>query len=130
MEEEEQNPSTSEYHEAESDFKNKHMRTSQNFQQTEGVYNTLPSLTVPDQSLTLRQLLTNYTRGQELPGNQVPAFFDENEYIPDIKRMDLVDIQELMEGNAQKAAKLQKNLKDLQNPQPTIIKDDGTEPTS
>jgi hypothetical protein len=44
--------------------------------------------------------------------------------------MDLVDIQEMMEGNAQKAAKLQKNLKDLQNPKQTIIQDDGTEPTS
>jgi hypothetical protein len=108
------------------------MRTSQNFQETEGVYNTLPSQTVPDQSLTLRQLLTNYTRGQELPSNKVPAFFDENEYIPDIKRMDLVDIQEMMEGNAQKAVKLQKHLKDLENPSKTIITstNDNTNPTN
>ena len=96
------------------------MRTSQNAIPKLGVTNTLPSLTVPDQSLTLRQLLTNYTRGQDLPlSNKTPAFFDDTTFIPDIKKMDLVDIQELMEDNAKKAGDLKNSL--TQKPQPTII---------
>lgn len=96
------------------------MRTSQNIKPRIGVTNTLPSLTVPDQSLTLRELLTNYTRGQDLPlSNKTPAFFDDSTFIPDIKKMDLVDIQELMEDNAKKAGELKHKLSE--KPQPTIL---------
>lgn len=87
------------------------MRTSQNYQISNGLSIEGQSLTVPDQSLTLRELLVNYTRGQDLPyGKQQPAFFDEDVTIPDLKKMDLVDLQELAEGNAHKASELQKNL--------------------
>lgn len=90
------------------------MQTSQNYTPEAGYINASPSLTVPDQSLTLRELLTNYTRGQELPyGKQQPAFFDEDIDVPDLKRLDLVEIQELAEGNAHKASKLQKSLEHL-----------------
>jgi len=86
------------------------MRTSQNSKPNIGFTNELASLTVPDQSLTLRELLTNYTRGQELPYNKTPAFFDESAYIPDLKKMDLVDIQELKIANAKKAGELKRTL--------------------
>lgn len=87
------------------------MRTSQNYQISNGLSIEGHSLTVPDQSLTLRELLVNYTRGQDLPyGKQQAAFFDEDVTIPDLKKMDLVDLQELAEGNAHKASELQKNL--------------------
>lgn len=96
------------------------MRTSQLNNRYEGEINNLPSLTVPDQSLTLRQLLTNYTRGQELPQtNKTPAFFDEKQFIPDIKKMDLVDIQQMMEDNAKKAGELKHSL--TQKQKPTIL---------
>lgn len=87
------------------------MRTSQNYLLQLGEINSLPSATVPDQSLTLRELLTNYTRGNDLPfGKSEPQFFDEDTFVPDIKKMDLVDIQELMETNAHKAGKLKTEL--------------------
>lgn len=90
------------------------MRTSQNYEISDGIENTLPSLTVPDQSLTLRELLTNYTRGQDLPyGKAEPQFFDEDTYIPNLEKMDLVDLQELAEGNAHKAGELKNNLDNL-----------------
>lgn len=102
------------------------MRTSQNYTPIIGVTNELASQTVPDQSLTLRELLTNYTRGHDLPqSNKTPAFFDEDEFIPDLKKLDLVDIQELSEMNAKKASKLKNDLNNLQNPPPTIISGGG-----
>lgn len=105
--------------------------TSQNYIPKEGVISTQPSLTVPDQSLTLRELLINYTRGNDLPTTQKqPAFFDSEQFIPDLNRMDLVDIQEMMEDNAQNAAQLQDNLKELSKPKKTVIhkkQNDSTE---
>lgn len=96
--------------------------TSQNYIPKTGVIATNPSLTVPDQSLSLRELLVNYTRGNDLPNsNKQQAFFDENEFIPDLKRMDLVDIQELMEENAQNASQLQQTIKQLQTPSKTVL---------
>lgn len=90
----------------------------------EGVTYTEPHQTIPDQSLTLRELLTNFTRGQGLPEvNKTPAFFDEQEFIPNIKKMDLVDIQELMETNAKKAGELQHKLNTLTNPQISLSKE-------
>jgi len=88
-----------------------------------GVYTDKPSVTVPDQSLTLRQLLVNYTRGGNLPqSNQAPAFFDETAFVPNLKKLDLTEIQELMEVNANNAVLIQEKYNILKNP--IIINED------
>lgn len=72
----------------------KTIRTSATYNPLEnwGEVNTKPSETIPDQTIPLRKLLENYTRGA-LPVGQKP-YWDESEEL-DIKRMDLVDLQEL-----------------------------------
>lgn len=57
-----------------------------------GEVNLKPSETVPDQTIPLRKLLENYTRGA-LPVGVTP-YWDETEEV-DIKSLDLVDLQEL-----------------------------------
>jgi len=95
-------------------FNSKKMITSQNYQPEEGVINLLPSLTVPDQSLTLRELLVHYTRGGQLPQSQTqPAYYDENAFVPNLKKLDLVEINELHEENAKNAQDAQLRLADL-----------------
>lgn len=42
---------------------------------------TLPSLTVPDQTLSLHDLISRYVRGQEVPVYQ-PVFLDEDSPVP------------------------------------------------
>lgn len=86
-------------------------RTQYNYQVSEGVINTEPSMTVPDQSLSLRELLVNYTRGNDLPINKAVPVFSEDEHYPDLRKMDLVDLQELALANASKAAKLSQQLR-------------------
>lgn len=58
-----------------------------------GEVNSGEIMTVPDQSLSIRSLLENYTRGLPLPQAK-PVYFDENDIYPDVRSMDLVDIQE------------------------------------
>lgn len=56
---------------------------------------TKPSLTIPDQTLTPRELLDRHARGMNLQGYTVPKYGDENQQGLDIRKMDLVDIQNL-----------------------------------
>ena len=44
------------------------------------------SLTVPDQALTVRDLITRYTRGRALPAGRTPIWNGEEEF-PDFERM-------------------------------------------
>jgi len=61
-----------------------------------------PSMTIPDQSMTVSELVEGNKRGLPLGGAKVPIW-DENpetEYLPDLNRLDLAEIQD-MKDNAQ-----------------------------
>ena len=60
--------------------------------------NNEPSLTIPDQTMTIREILTRFSRG--LPVEQkIPIYneSDSDDYIPDPRYMDLAERQELSE---------------------------------
>jgi len=60
--------------------------------------NNEPSLTIPDQTMTVREILTRFSRG--LPIEQKIPIYNESEsdeYIPDPRYMDLAERQELSE---------------------------------
>lgn len=66
------------------------VRNQLTFVQPRGEINRLPSLTVPDQSLSVSDILRNHTRG--IPYSQrEPQWFGEQE-IPDPNTMDLAEI--------------------------------------
>lgn len=66
------------------------------------------SMTVPDMTLTIPELLERHTRGQAIPiaGN---AIYSEDE-LPDLNTLDLVEIQELREDLAADIQKLQMDI--------------------
>lgn len=66
-----------------------------NFKQGAGKKFLLPSLTVPDQSLSPRQLLDRYVRGDELNGKEEIWDEEENSQGINLKTLDLVELQEL-----------------------------------
>lgn len=54
--------------------------------------NNEPSLTIPDQTLSIKQILERYASGQSLEGKT--PYYDEEEteeYLPDPRHMDLAD---------------------------------------
>lgn len=69
---------------------------SLNYVPPAGEYNEEPSLTQPDEVLTIREMLLRHARGIALETHhQEPRYYDESMgFIPDIESMDLVDIQE------------------------------------
>lgn len=52
--------------------------------------NTQPSLTVPDQTMTIREILVRYARGLPISGN-VPIYEGEDNDLPDPRTMDLAE---------------------------------------
>ena len=67
-----------------------------------------PSMTVPDQSMTIREIMDRHRRG--LPTDtRTPIFDDEND-LPDIRKMDLSELHDLRE-------KLNEELSDIKRKQ-------------
>lgn len=60
--------------------------------------NTKPSMTVPDQSMSVREIMTRYAKGLPLEGQKVAIWEGEESDMPDISRMDLADRQEYKEA--------------------------------
>ena len=63
-----------------------------------GEYNGKPSETVPDQTLTIKEILDKYAKGIPISNAKVPVYDeDENDVTPDLAHMDLVDRENYME---------------------------------
>ena len=61
--------------------------------------NNQPSLTIPDQTLTIKEILQRYASGQSLEGKT--PYYDETEseeYMPDPRYMDLAEREELSQN--------------------------------
>lgn len=66
-----------------------------------GEVNNLPSETVPDQAMSVREILQRYARGLPLTeAGRVPIWAEspEDDDLPDIKTLDLAERQEIKEA--------------------------------
>jgi len=80
---------------------------------------TQPSLTVPNQSMTIREIYQRYASGRSLSGVANPVYdydgnskyeIDFDDYMPDISKMDLADRQEIMESAKEQLDEVKKRL--------------------
>ena len=108
------------------------LRTSQNFELSpEDIESpTGISQTVPDQSMTVNELLDRHQRGLPIKAYD-PVYYDDD--VPNIHAMDLVDIAEMREELSERSAYLRKKLKDeksipLDNLHPTHPETSGEIP--
>lgn len=53
-----------------------------------------PSLTVPDQTMSIRTILERYSRGLPV-GGRLDEYYDEEDDLPDPRTLDLAERQEL-----------------------------------
>lgn len=68
-------------------------KTTQNAKPSIGEKNSGKIVTVPDQTFTTRQLLQRQTQGIHTMNTKYPVY-NPDYYGPDIKAMDLIDVQE------------------------------------
>lgn len=74
-------------------FKNHH-----NSKPTKGFVTTQPSKTVPDQTMSIKEILYKYAHGLPLESEKVPIYNGEDEF-PDFKRMDISEQHEYLKRN-------------------------------
>lgn len=72
---------------------------------------TEPSQTVPDQALTIREILKRYASGQPLGGGREPIYEGEEGDGIDPRTLDLAERQELEIAARQELAEIEKRLK-------------------
>jgi len=77
-----------------------------------------PSMTVPDQTLSIADILARHARGLPLTGVRVPVDYDEDNDLPDIRTLDLAERQEL-------AAEYSRELRALQARYDYVAKSTG-----
>lgn len=58
--------------------------------------NSLPSMTIPDQTMDIRTILERYSRGLPV-GGRLDEYYDEDDTMPDFRTLDLAEIQDLRE---------------------------------
>lgn len=79
-----------------------------------GEVNTSPSMTVPGQVMSLRELLDRFTRGLSVTGNRLPVFADDDDddvsgmTSEEFARLDLAEQQEFIESRRQEVADIKR----------------------
>lgn len=83
--------------------------------------NTLPSLTVPDQTMSIKEIMRRFAQGLPMEGEKVPVYDGEENDLPDSRTMDLADIQEMRErikNDIEEGERALKHYKQQQKPKP------------
>lgn len=76
-----------------------------------GQVNDQPSMTIPDQTLSLKEIQARYARGQSISGSQTVTYGEESLINGiNIRTLDLTELQELREKFAQEYAEIQSKM--------------------
>ena len=59
--------------------------------------NTKPSLTIPDQTLSVKEIMDRFVRGLPVEGAKIPIYEGDESDLPDLSKMDLTERQETIE---------------------------------
>jgi hypothetical protein len=88
------------------------IRNAMNYKEfkQQGEVNNQPSKTVPDQTMSIREILTRYAHGLPIDSGKVPIYEGED-FHPDPSKMDLVDRQEYMESVKEELNEIKKKYK-------------------
>lgn len=57
-----------------------------------------PSMTIPDQSMSVREILDRFSKGLPLSGARTPLYYGEDDDFPDFERMDLSERETYIKG--------------------------------
>lgn len=76
-----------------------------------GEINRLPSATVPDQTMSIKEILDRHSRGLPISAGKVPIFDDSEEYFPDPSKMDLADREAYADLLREQYDEIQENLR-------------------
>lgn len=86
-------------------------KTPYNAVPSKGEINSDPSMTVPDQSMSVQEIMRRYASGLPLGGQRVPIYHGEDEFLPDFDKLDLAEQQQYKEAAAAERKRIERDLK-------------------
>lgn len=89
---------------------------------------TMPSLTVPDQTMSIRTILERYSRGLPI-GGRLDEYYDEEDVLPDPRTLDLAERQEMAESFKQEIQEIKSRKKVINNVDNSVDKTTKTDET-
>lgn len=100
-------------------MKSTKFKTQYNSLPDPGEINTLPSLTVPDQTMSIAEMVMRHRRGLPVFGNaSIPVYHEDESgepiLLPDYKHLDLAERQELLEKAKADIDRLRRDLNRLE----------------
>lgn len=84
-----------------------------------GEVNDQPSKTIPDQTMSIREIVARFQRGLPIDAGKVPIYHGEDIELPDIRKLDLVEIQEMKQQIGEDITNLENQYNELKKPKPT-----------
>jgi len=89
---------------------------------------TQPSLTIPDQTMSLKTILERYSRGLPI-GGRLDEYYDEEDDLPDPRTLDLAERQELAEQYKNEINEVISRKKVINNVDNSVENSEGVEKT-
>lgn len=71
------------------------------------------SQTIPDQTMSVSEIMNRYAKGLPLTGERVPVYHGDEEFVPDIKTLDLSEIEDMKIKAQNSIDENRKKLRDL-----------------
>jgi hypothetical protein len=97
--------------------------------------NTRPGITIPDQTMSIRTILDRHSRGLPIDGIKIPIYEGEENDLPDWRRLDLAERQELahlytneIKNIKQKYSKVDKIDENKDNVRVNVVESNSGEP--
>lgn len=94
--------------------------------ETKGKVCTLPSMTIPDQTMSIRTILERYSRGLPI-GGRLDEYYDEEDTLPDPRTLDLAERQELAELYTNEINEIKSRKKVINNVDNSVENSEGVE---
>lgn len=95
--------------------------------------NTMPSMTIPDQTMSIRQIVERFAKGLPVDGLREPIWDIDND-LPDFNTLDLAERQELAQHYQSELENLNKRLKstnvDKNNERVNVVESISSEPSA
>jgi hypothetical protein len=99
--------------------------------------NEEPSMTIPDQTMSIRTILDRHSRGLPIDGIKIPIYDGEENDLPDWRRLDLTERQELshlyeneVKEIKRKYSKVDKNDENKDNERVNEVESISSEPST
>jgi len=87
------------------------IQTALSYSISDGENNNQPSLTVPDMAMSVQEILQRFATGRPIPDFSNNLHYGGEDYYPDMKKLDLVEQQEIIEINNRRIQELEDKIR-------------------